>query len=118
MPANRISTNLLAHRLNNHPLGPLAIPLAVEDPLPGAEIQGSVGYRNDHLVTHGQRPEMRGGVVLPGPPIMPIILWGPWRDTLFQPVENVFPETGLVVIHEHRRRDMHRRHEDHTLGDA
>ena len=53
MPANRTTTNLLAHRLNNHPFGPLPIPFAIEDPLPGPEVEGPIRHRHNDLVTHG-----------------------------------------------------------------
>src|SRR5579859_6618147 len=45
MPANRITTNLLAHRLNNHPFGALTVPFAIKDPLPGPEVERPIRDR-------------------------------------------------------------------------
>jgi len=57
-------------------------------------------------------------VVFPSPAIVPIVVRRPWRHPVLQPVEDVLPETRLVVVDEDRRRDMHGRDEHHSLVDA
>src|SRR5436305_10793945 len=48
------STELLTHHLDHEPLRPAAVELAVEHLLPRAEIEPSIGDRNDHLVVDEQ----------------------------------------------------------------
>src|SRR6188508_3861390 len=55
---------LLPHGLDDDPLCALAIPLTVEHSLPRAEVEPPLGYRDNHLVPNGERPQVRGGVVL------------------------------------------------------
>ena len=54
----------LPKHLDDHPLGPPAVELAVEDLLPGAEVEPAVGHRHDHLVVHEQVLQMGVAVVL------------------------------------------------------
>src|SRR6185437_13884165 len=109
---------LLPHRLQNHPLRPLSVPFAVEDSLPRSEVEMAARHRHDHLVADRDRAQMRRGVVLAGAAVMPIAFRIPRRHRLLEPVENVFPEIRLVIIHEYRRRDVHRRHEHHAFRDS
>ena len=50
---------LFAEDLDHHPLAALAVPLAVEDPLPGAEIQLTGGDGDDYLVANRQASQVR-----------------------------------------------------------
>src|SRR5438128_2213811 len=52
------------HGLENHALGPLPVPLSIEDALPRPEVQLSGGDRDDDLVADGQGTEMGRGIVL------------------------------------------------------
>src|SRR5215212_3710537 len=69
-----------AHGLENHPLRPLAIPFALEDPLPGPKIESTGGHGNDHFVSDRERSQMRRGIVLTGSAVVPIAIWLPRRD--------------------------------------
>src|SRR5512132_2334753 len=91
----------LSQCLQNDALGSLAIPFAVEDALPGTEIEPARGDGDDDLVADGQRPEMGGGVVFARSGIVPIPVGFPWRDVVLEPVENVLPETGFMIVDEH-----------------
>ena len=108
-----------------------AVELAVEDLLPGAEVQLAVGDRNDHLVVDEQVLEVRVAVVLPAP-VVPVVAGvgqqlprhlavglvpARWRQ-LVEPLERVGLEPGLVVVDPHRRSDVHRAHQRHALVDA
>ena len=53
----------LPNDLHQHPLPPPPIELAVEDLLPGAEVEAVVGDRHDHLAAHDLPLHMRIGVV-------------------------------------------------------
>src|SRR5690349_22545250 len=66
----------------------------------------------------GERSQMRSGVVLSGAAVVTIRIGIPWGDALLEPVEDVRPEAGLVVIDEDGRGDVHRRDEHHPLRDA
>src|SRR6185312_13512358 len=85
------ATLSLTHRLENHPLGPLAVPLAIEDPLPRAEVEAAVRDRYDHLVADGDGPQMRRRVVLARAAVVPVPIRIPRRDGMLQPLEDVAP---------------------------
>jgi hypothetical protein len=53
-------------------------------------------------------------VVLAGV-VVPVAGRIPRRDGLVEPVEDVVPQPGLVVVHEDGRRDVHRRDEHESL---
>src|SRR6185369_3629534 len=108
----------VAHRLEDHTLRPAAVPFAVENALPGPEIELARGDGDDDLVTDGERPQMCGGVVLSRAAVVAVGIGIPWGDTLLEPVEDVGPEAGLVVVDEDGRGDVHRRDEHHPLRDA
>ena len=59
-------TSGLAQHLDDDALPTLAVPLPVEHPLPGPEVQPSGRDRHDHLVAHRQAPQVSRGVVLTG----------------------------------------------------
>src|SRR3712207_3233960 len=94
---------LLPHRLDDDALRALPVPLAVEDALPRAEVQTPIGDWDDDLVANGQRSEMRGRVVLPGAAVVAVPLGVPGRDVVLEPVEDVLPQSRLVVVDEHGR---------------
>src|SRR5919198_1811271 len=105
----------LSHGLKDYPLRSLPVPFAVEDALPGSEIEPGFGDRDDDLVADSKRTQVSGGVVLAGTAVMPVAVGLPRRDVVLEPIEDVLPKAGLMIVHEHRRGDVHRRHEDHAL---
>ena len=56
----------LPDHLDQHPLRPSAVELAVEDLLPGAEVELAVGDRHDDLAAHDLPLHVGVGVVLAG----------------------------------------------------
>src|SRR5215831_329922 len=108
---NTEARSLVAENLDDDTLAALSVPLTIEHPLPGAKVQLSLGDRHDHLVTHREAAQVGGGVVLPGL-IVPVTLGIPRRDGVFEPVLDVVPQPRFVIVHEHRRGDMHGGHED------
>src|SRR5205807_470586 len=58
--------DLLPDDLDQHPLGPVAVELAVEDLLPRPEIEFPLRDRHDDLPAHDLPLQVRVGVVLPG----------------------------------------------------
>ena len=107
----------IAHRFENYPLLTLAIPLAVKDALPRAEVEPTGGHGHDHLVSHGDRSQMSRRVVLAGSTVVAIPIWLPRRDRLLEPIEDILPQPRLVIVDKHRGRDVHRRHEHHAFLD-
>ena len=61
---------LLADNFHQHPLAPVAVELAVEDLLPGTEIELAVGDGDDDLPAHHLPLDVRVGVVLAGVVVM------------------------------------------------
>ncbi len=53
--ALREAIPLDSHRFQDHALGPLAIPLSIEDALPRTEVELAFGNRHDHLVPNSER---------------------------------------------------------------
>src|SRR5690349_10524059 len=96
-----------AHRFQDHSLWTLAVPFAVEDPLPWSEVEATLRDGDDHFVAYRQGAEMRGRVVLAGAAIVPVAVGLPGSDVSLEPIEDVLPEIGLVVVHEDGRRDVH-----------
>lgn len=46
------TSNLLPHHFDDQPLAPLSVELAVEDCLPGPQVEKPFRYWDDHLVVH------------------------------------------------------------------
>src|SRR2546422_324136 len=107
----------LFRSLDDHTLPALAVPLTVKHPLPGAEIELSLRDRYQHLVADRQAPEVRRRVVFTGL-VVPVAARVPRRDGPLQPFEDVLPQPRLMVVHEHRRRDVHGAHEDEAFPHA
>src|SRR5438876_1266782 len=105
------------HHLDDHPLPTLAVPLTVKHPLPGAQIELAVRNRHDHLVADREAPQVRGGVVLPRV-VVPVAGGIPRGDGFFEPLEDITPQAGFVIVHEYGRRDVHRAHEREALQHA
>src|SRR6267154_790729 len=107
-------TYSLSQNLDDHSLLPLAVPLAIKHALPRTEIQLAGRDRHDHLVPDRQAAQVRRRVVLPGF-IMAIPRRIPRGDGPLEPLQDVFPESGLMVIHENRRRDVHGTNQHETF---
>ena len=110
--ARRLS---LTHRLEEDPLWPLSIPLAVEDALPGAEVEPARGDGDDDLVMNEQGLQVRIPVVFAGVVMFVVFAEG---CQLLQPLIDVFDQPTLVVIHIDAGRDVHGRNQHHAFLDA
>src|SRR5690606_41798785 len=99
---SRTRVALLAHHLDDKPLRPLAIPLAVEDPLPGTQVQPPLGDGDDHLMPDGEAPQVGGPVVLARPVVAVVVAPGrmavPRRDVARAPVPEVRPEPASAGV--------------------
>ena len=108
---------LLADDLDQDALGPSAVPLAVEDPLPRPEVEAAVRDRDDRLAAHELALDVRVRVVLPRV-VVPPLPDGLVRDEGLEKARVVGVEAALVVVHEDGRRDVHRVHEAEALLDT
>src|SRR5687767_1791793 len=106
-----------AQDLDDHPLAALPVPFPVKHPLPGSQIELARGHRNDDLVAHGEAPEVGRGVVLPGL-VVPVQGGVPGCHGVLQPVQDVVPESRLVVVDEDRCRNVHCGNQRHSLPDS
>src|SRR5580704_16065528 len=93
-----------AHHLDDESLVALPVELGIKDALPRAEVETPRGHRNDDLVMHEHRLEMRVAVVLTGA-VVPVVFAR--RRQLLQPLPDVGMQAALVIVDEHARRDVH-----------
>ena len=91
--------------LTNTRLLASAIKLAVEDLLPGAEVELALCDGNDNLPPHDLPLQMPIGIILTG--IMPVLRHRLMRRKLLQPHLKIMMQPRLIVIDKNRRRDMH-----------
>src|SRR5438270_875479 len=89
---------LLADDLDQDPLGTSAVELAVEDLLPGAEVQLSLGDRDDDLSPHDLPLEVGVGVVLAASVVVVGLRRGVERGQALKPLGIVVVEARLVVV--------------------
>src|SRR5262245_40017855 len=109
-------TSGLSQDLDNHALPPLAVPFPVEHALPRTEVEPAAGDRHDNLMAYRQAAQMGGGVVLPGL-VGTVARRVPGGDRRLEPVENVVPESGLVIVDEDGGADMHGGDQHESLAD-
>src|SRR5215213_6693195 len=128
IPSNNVAAHrappaacaLLAKHLDDHSLRPAAVELAVEDLLPGPEVEAALRDRDDHLMVHEQVLQVRVAVVLAAA-VMAVVarvrqqlprdvvggLLPARRRDLVEPLERVLVQAGLVVVDPDRRRYVH-----------
>src|SRR3990172_11891696 len=97
-PRRRFSGSL-ADDLDQDPLSPTPVELAIEDLLPWAEIELAARDRHHHLAPHHLALQVRVPVVFPRPVV---VVPGDRLagGELLQPVLLIFVETALVVVDE------------------
>src|SRR5450756_1589942 len=86
---------LFSHHFNDHSFVALAVEFGVENLLPGAEVEFSVGDREDDFVVNDQRLEVRVSVVFASLVMLVVLPEGGER---FQPLVDVLDEAALVVV--------------------
>src|ERR671936_132235 len=102
---------LLAQHLDHQPLRAAAVELAVEDLLPGPEVEAAVGDGQDHLVVDEEVLQVRVAIVLAAGVVAVVAgirpelaghlvrRLGPARGRdLVEPLERVRVQAGLVVV--------------------
>src|SRR5262245_12379812 len=105
--AKRTPGFLFPDDLDQHPLGAAAVELAVEDLLPGAEVEPAAGDGDDDLAAHHLALVVGVGVVLAGAVVAVALRAGVERRQLLEPALVVLVQAGLVVVDEDARRDVH-----------
>ena len=105
----------LPNNLDHDSLAAATVELAVEDLLPGAEVEISIGYGDNHLSTHDLAFVVGVGVVLARSVVMIPVRAGIERRQPFQPPLVVFVEPTFIVVDEHARGDVHCIHEAETF---
>src|SRR5712691_769000 len=111
-----MTASSLPEHFDDHALFPLSVPLSVEHALPRTEVQLATGDRHDHFMTDRETAQMRGCVVF-SRFIVTIALRIPRRDRALEPLQDVIPQSRLVIVHEYRRRDVHRADQYDPLAD-
>src|ERR1035437_6433061 len=106
---------LFAHYFNDDSFVALAVEFGVENLLPGAEVEFSVGDRNDDFVVNDQRFQVRVSVVFSGLVMLIVLAEGGER---FQPLVDVFDQAALVVVDVDPGGNVHGGNEDHAVFDA
>ncbi len=102
--------------LHQHPLAAAAVELAVEDLLPGAEIEPAIGDGHHHLPAHDLPFQVGVGVVLPD--VVAVLRHRGMGGQSLQPEVIVVVQARFIVIDEDRRRDVHRVAEKQSFADA
>src|SRR6266446_8410064 len=86
---------LFSHYFNDDSFVALAVEFGIENLLPRAEIEFSVGDRDDDLVMNDQRFEVSVSIVFSGLVMLVVLPEGSER---FQPLVDVFNESALIVV--------------------
>ena len=84
--ASPVASAATPRYLDQHPLGSLAVELAVEDLLPGAEVELALGDRDDDLAAHDLALQVGVGVVLAGAVVRVALGRGVERRQLLEPL--------------------------------
>ena len=107
----------LADDLDQHPLAPPPVELAVEDFLPRAEVEIAARDRDNHLPPHHLALQVRVPVVL-SRTVVEILRYRLVGRELLQPTFIIFVEAALIVVDEDGRSDMHRVTEQYSFVDS
>src|SRR5262249_20928377 len=102
---------------HQHPLAAPAVELAVENLLPGTEIELSFGDCHHNLAPHDLTLHVRIGVVFPRV-VVPVLVHWLVRRELLQPLLVILVQSAFVVVDEDRRGDVHRIHENESFPDT
>src|SRR3989440_5542993 len=106
---------LFTHDFNDDSLVALAVEFGIENPLPWAKIEFSVGDRDDDLVMNDQRFEVSVSIVFAGL-VMLVIL--PEGSDRFQPLVDVFDQAAFIVVDVDSGSDVHGGYQDHAVFNA
>ena len=106
----------LTDDLHQYALFSSSVELAVEDPLPRAEVQPSVRYGDNDFTAHDLPFHVGVGIVFTG--IVAVLGHRLMGRQLFEPYVIVVVEPGLIIVNEDGSRDMHRIAEDEAFPDA
>ena len=93
----------------------LAVELGIENLLPGAEVELSVGDWDNDFVVNDQRLQVRVSVVLAGLVMLVVLAEGSQR---FQPLVDVLDQAAFIVVDVDSGSDVHGGHQNHTVFDS
>src|SRR5438270_758204 len=102
-----------SHRFEENSLRPLTIEFSVVHAFPRSEVQFAVRDRDEYLMSQQHAFEVRVGVIFTGCVVVIIRFVG--CKTL-EPRHNVAPQSGLMVVHENARGDVHSRDENRSIA--
>ena len=88
---------LLPSDLDQHPFSPPAVKLAVEDPLPRAEVETAIRHRDHYLTAHDLPFQVGVCIVLAGV-IVPVLPDGRVGGQPLQPLLAIHVQAPLVVV--------------------
>jgi hypothetical protein len=114
----REPAELFADDFDEDAFGSSAIEFAVEDLLPGAEVELSPGDGDDHFSAHELALHVGVGVVLPGAVVGVSRGRGVERGEFLEPTAVVLMQAGLVVVDENAGSDVHGVAEEKALLNA
>ena len=100
------ASGLLSDNLDQHAFTAIAVELAVEDLLPGTEVQPALGNSDDDLPAHDGALEMGIGVVFTGTVVL-VVGGGGMRGELLQPTFEIVVQPRFIVIDENGGGDVH-----------
>src|SRR2546427_5878263 len=87
-------------------LSPAAVERAVENLLPGTEVELATSDRHHHFAAHDLSLHVRVRVVLAGA-VVKVLSGRLVRRQFFEPTVIILVQSGFIVIDENRRGDVH-----------
>jgi hypothetical protein len=83
-----------------------AVELAVEDLLPGSEVEFAAGDGHHHFAAHHLALHVRVGIVFAGA-VVPVLRHRLVGRQLFEPLFVIRVQAGFIVVDENGSRDVH-----------
>src|ERR1043166_2262003 len=100
--------------LDNCSFLPSSVEFTIENLLPRPQVKFPVGHRHDDLMMHEDVFEMTIGVRFARAMVLVVLAE---RRKCFEPLIDVTPDAGLVVVNSNAGGDVHRRREHHAFAD-
>src|SRR5581483_8884447 len=94
--------------LDQNPLGPVTVELAVEDLFPRSKVELALGNGHDDFPAHDLSLQVGVGVVLTRSVVVVVVRVGIEGSELLQPHAEVVVQAALIVVDEHGTGYVHR----------